>query len=83
VLDGAAADCAAEHPWGRVRHGDRFHVGTRASGDSRQGARGFVDDVIKPAVEPFGHRDEMAPEQRGDYIRTLIGLRKQAVKEGL
>ena len=25
----------------------------------RSRVRTFVDDVIKPALEPFGHRDEM------------------------
>jgi acyl-CoA dehydrogenase len=49
----------------------------------RERVRHFVDTVIKPAVEPFGHRDEMEPSQRGDYIRTLIGLRKQAQEAGL
>ena len=43
----------------------------------------FVEDVIKPAVEPFGHRETMKDEQLGDYIRTLIGLRGKAREAGL
>jgi acyl-CoA dehydrogenase len=49
----------------------------------RERVRHFVDTVIKPAVEPFGHRDEMEDSQRGDYIRTLMRLRKQAQEAGL
>jgi acyl-CoA dehydrogenase len=49
----------------------------------RDRVRDFVDTVIKPAVKPFGHRDEMEEAQRGDYIRTLLGLRKQAQEAGL
>ncbi|MBJ7368409.1 MAG: acyl-CoA dehydrogenase family protein, partial [Ilumatobacteraceae bacterium] len=45
--------------------------------------RDFVDHTIRPAIEPFGHREEMAPEDHGKYIRELIGLRKEAVKQGL
>jgi acyl-CoA dehydrogenase len=43
----------------------------------------FVEGVIKPAVEPFGHRETMKDEQLGDYIRTLIGLRGKAKEAGL
>jgi acyl-CoA dehydrogenase len=43
----------------------------------------FVEDVIKPGVEPFGHRETMKDEQLGDYIRTLIGLRGKAKEAGL
>ncbi len=43
----------------------------------------FVEDTIKPAVEPFGHRETMKDEQLGDYIRTLIGLRGKAKEAGL
>ena len=49
----------------------------------RNRVRTFVDDTIKPAIEPFGHRDEMAPESHRAYIGELIRLRKQAVTEGL
>ena len=49
----------------------------------RQRVRDFVETVIKPAVEPFGHRDDMEPDQRGSYIRALVGLRRQAVDAGL
>ena len=49
----------------------------------RTRVRDFVDNVIKPAMEPFGHRDEMAESERGNYIKALMGLRKEAVKQGL
>lgn len=49
----------------------------------RARVRDFVDNVIKPAMEPFGHRDEMAESERGNYIKALMGLRKEAVKQGL
>ncbi|MTA93953.1 MAG: acyl-CoA dehydrogenase, partial [Actinobacteria bacterium] len=45
--------------------------------------RNFVDNVIKPAMEPFGHRDEMEPEMRNAYIAALIELRRQAQEQGL
>ena len=44
--------------------------------------RDFIDNVIKPAMEPFGHRDDMAPEMHAEYVRELIGLRKKAVEVG-
>ena len=49
----------------------------------RTRVRDFVDNVIKPAMEPFGHRDEMPESERGNYIKALLGLRKEAVKQGL
>ncbi|MEW9503557.1 hypothetical protein AB1471_17675, partial [Jeotgalibacillus marinus] len=49
----------------------------------RNRVRSFVEDTIKPAIEPFGHRDEMAPDQHRAYVGELIRLRKQAVAEGL
>ena len=49
----------------------------------RSRVRDFVDNVIKPAMEPFGHRDEMPESERGNYIKALLGLRKEAVKQGL
>lgn len=49
----------------------------------RSKVRNFVDNVIKPAMEPFGHRDEMEPEMRSAYIAALIELRRQAQEEGL
>ena len=49
----------------------------------RTRVRSFVDDVIKPAMEPFGHRDEMEESERGRYIKALLGLRKEAVRQGL
>jgi acyl-CoA dehydrogenase len=49
----------------------------------RDRVRTFVDGTIKPAMEPYGHREEMDDATRGDYIRTLVGLRKQAQAVGL
>ena len=49
----------------------------------RAKVRDFVENHIKPAVEPFGHRDEMDPEKHRQYVGELIRLRKLAVKEGL
>ena len=49
----------------------------------RTKVRDFVENHIKPAVEPFGHRDEMDPEKHRQYVGELIRLRKLAVKEGL
>ena len=49
----------------------------------RTRVRSFVDGVIKPAMEPFGHRDEMEESERGRYIKALLGLRKEAVRQGL
>ena len=49
----------------------------------RMKVRRFVDDVIKPAMEPFGHKDEMEPEVRSRYIEALIELRRRAQQEGL
>lgn len=49
----------------------------------RSKVRDFVDNVIKPAMEPFGHRDEMEPEMRNAYIAALIELRRQAQEQGL
>lgn len=49
----------------------------------RQKVRDFVDNVIKPAMEPYGHRDEMDPEMRAAYIKDLIELRHKAVEAGL
>ena len=51
--------------------------------DIRTRVRDFVDNVIKPAMEPYGHRDDMAPEAHGEYVRELISLRKKAVEAGL
>jgi len=45
--------------------------------------RDFIDNVIKPAMEPFGHRDDMEPEMHANYVRELIALRKKAVEVGL
>ena len=49
----------------------------------RRRVRTFVDEVIKPAIDPFGHREEMTPETHQKYVGELIRLRKEAVKAGL
>ena len=49
----------------------------------RMRVRAFVDDVIKPAMEPFGHRDEITGDRHKEYVGELIRLRKEAVKAGL
>ena len=49
----------------------------------RSRVRDFVENTIKPAMEPFGHREEMSDADRGAYVKALIDLRKQAVKDGL
>ncbi len=49
----------------------------------RDKVRGFVEGVIQPAMEPYGHREEMTDEERGNYVRALIDLRKKAKAEGL
>ena len=49
----------------------------------RRRVRDFVDGTIKPAMEPFGHRDEMKPEDRAAYVSALVDLRKKAVEAGL
>ena len=46
----------------------------------RNKVRDFVDNVIKPAMEPYGHRDDMEPEVRAAYVRDLIELRHKAVE---
>ena len=49
----------------------------------RDRVRAFVEDTIKPVVEPFGHREEMEGDARRQYISALIGLRKEAIAAGL
>ena len=49
----------------------------------RSRVRTFVEDCIKPAIEPFGHRDEMAPDAHREYVGELIKLRGKAIEEGL
>ena len=49
----------------------------------RDRVRAFVEDTIKPVVEPFGHREEMEGDARRQYISALIGLRKAAIAAGL
>ena len=45
--------------------------------------RTFVEDEIKPAIDQFGHREEMSPEITRAYVSELIRLRKKAVEVGL
>ena len=49
----------------------------------RSRVRDFVENTIKPVMDPFGHREEMTDADRGAYVKALIDLRKQAVKDGL
>jgi acyl-CoA dehydrogenase len=49
----------------------------------RSRVRTFVEETIKPAMKPFGHREEMSPDDRRAYIGELIKLRKQAIEDGL
>lgn len=49
----------------------------------RSKVRDFVDNVIKPAMEPFGHKDEMEPDVRMAYIAALVELRRAAQEQGL
>src|SRR5215207_7765360 len=45
----------------------------------RSRVRAFVDDVIKPTIEPFGHRDEIGKDAYRSYVGELIKLRGKAV----
>ena len=45
--------------------------------------RDFVDTHIIPAMQPYGHREEMDAETRKAYVTELIRLRKLAHNEGL
>ncbi|NDF32531.1 MAG: acyl-CoA dehydrogenase family protein, partial [Acidimicrobiia bacterium] len=49
----------------------------------RSKVRDFVDGEIRPAIEPFGHREEMDDESHRKYVGELIRLRKKAVEVGL
>ncbi len=49
----------------------------------RRRVRDFVDGHIRPAIEPFGHREEMDADAHRAYVGELIRLRKLAVSEGL
>ena len=49
----------------------------------RRRVRDFVETVIKPAMEPYGHREEQSKEERAAYVKALIELRKKAVEAGL
>ncbi len=45
--------------------------------------RDFVDMHIIPAMEPYGHREEMDADTRRAYVTELVRLRKFAHSEGL
>ena len=45
--------------------------------------RDFVDMHIIPAMEPYGHREEMDADMRRAYVSELVRLRKLAHSEGL
>ncbi len=45
--------------------------------------RDFVDMHIIPAMEPYGHREEMDADTRRAYVTELVRLRKLAHSEGL
>jgi len=49
----------------------------------RSKVRDFVDDHIIPAMEPYGHREEMDADSRRAYVTEKIRLRKLAHSEGL
>ncbi|MFM8871355.1 MAG: acyl-CoA dehydrogenase family protein, partial [Actinomycetota bacterium] len=49
----------------------------------RSKVRDFVDAHIIPAMEPYGHREEMDADTRRAYVTELIRLRKLAHSEGL
>jgi len=49
----------------------------------RSKVRDFVDAHIIPAIEPYGHREEMDADTRRAYVTELIRLRKLAHSEGL
>jgi acyl-CoA dehydrogenase len=51
--------------------------------DIRRRVRAFVDEVIKPAMEPYGHREELEGDSYRAYISTLLKLREQAKAVGL
>jgi acyl-CoA dehydrogenase len=42
--------------------------------------REFIDTVVKPGEQKIGNRDDIA---RGEYVRTLLGMRNEARTAGL
>ena len=48
--------------------------------DIRLRVRAFVDDVVKPGEAEIAATDNI---QRQDYLRILLGMRKQAQEAGL
>ncbi|MEO7397114.1 MAG: acyl-CoA dehydrogenase family protein [Ilumatobacteraceae bacterium] len=51
--------------------------------DIRTRVRTFVEETIKPAIEPFGHRDEITGDRYREYVSELIRLRGCAIEDGL
>jgi acyl-CoA dehydrogenase len=49
----------------------------------RSKVRDFVDIHIIPAMDPYGHREEMDADTRRAYVTELVRLRKLAQSEGL
>jgi acyl-CoA dehydrogenase len=49
----------------------------------RSKVRDFVDIHIIPAMDPYGHREEMNADTRRAYVTELVRLRKLAQSEGL
>ena len=42
--------------------------------------REFIDTIVKPGEQKIGNRDDIA---RGEYVRTLLGMRNEARTAGL
>ena len=49
----------------------------------RDRVRAFIDDVVKPAMEPYGPSDDMEREVRRRYVADLLALRGVAREQGL
>lgn len=49
----------------------------------RDRVRTFVEGTIKPAMEPYGHREELEGESYRKYVGELIRLRGKAQEAGL
>ena len=49
----------------------------------RDRVRAFIDDVVKPAMEPYGPSDDMEREVRRRYVSDLLALRGVAREQGL
>jgi acyl-CoA dehydrogenase len=49
----------------------------------RERVRAFIDDVVKPAMEPYGPSDDMERDVRRRYVADLLALRDRAREQGL